>query len=68
MKSHTKYDLDLDLDLTFDFDFEKFTNVNIFETSIKENEPKYASILCTGHNLMLASKVKVMVDQEVKFA
>ena len=40
MKSCTKYDLDLDLDLwplTFDFDLEKFTKVNIFETSIKEN-------------------------------
>ena len=31
MKSHTKYDLDLDLDL------EKFTEVKIFETSVKEN-------------------------------
>ena len=30
----------LTLTLTFDFDFEKFTKVNIFETSIKENEPK----------------------------
>ena len=58
----------LTLTLTFDFDLEKFTKVNIFETSIKENFPKYAWILCTGHNLLLASKVKVMVDQKVKFA
>ena len=31
MKSRTKYDLDFDLDL------EKFTEVKIFETSVKEN-------------------------------
>ena len=41
------------------------SKVNIFETSIKENLPKYAWILCTGHNLLLASKVKV--KQKVKF-
>ena len=39
----------------------------IFETSVKEIFPKYVWILCTGHNLSLASKVKVMVDQKVKF-
>ena len=56
LKSRTKYGLDL----------EKFTKVKIFETSIKENQPKYAWILCTGHKLLLASKV--LVDQKVKFA
>ena len=55
------------LTLTFDFDLEKFTKVKIFETSVKENLPKYAWILCTGPNLLLASKVKVKVDQKVKF-
>ena len=39
----------------------------IFETSIKEIFPKYAWILCTGHNLLLVSKVKVKVDEKVKF-
>ena len=51
--------------LIFDFDLEKFTKVKNFETSIKENLPKYAWILCTGHNLLLASKVNV--NQKVKF-
>ena len=54
--------------LTFDFDLEQFTMIKIFETSVKENYPKYAWILCTGHNLLLSSEVKVMVDQKVKFA
>ena len=58
MKSRTKYDLDLDL--------EKFTQVqNFWNISVKEIFPKYAWILCIGHNLLLASKVKV--DQKVKF-
>ena len=39
----------------------------IFETSVKEIFPKYAWILYTGHNLLLVSKVKVKVDQKVKF-
>ena len=57
------------LTLTSDFDLEKFTKVKIFETSIKEKlAKKYAWILCTGYNLLLASKVKVKVDQKVKFA
>ena len=55
MKNNTKYDLDLDL--------EKFTQGQIFETSVKENYPKYAWILCTGHNLWLVSKVKIKVEQ-----
>ena len=53
------------LTLTFDLNLEKFAKVKIFETSIKENLPKYAWILCTGHNLLLTSKVKV--EQKVKF-
>ena len=44
-----------------------FPKIKIFETSIKENQPKYAWILCTGHNLLMASKVKVKVEQKVKF-
>ena len=55
------------LTLTFDLDLEKFTKFKIFETSVKEIFPKYAWILCTGHNLLLVSKFKVMVDQRVKF-
>ena len=53
------------LTLTFDLDLEKFAKGQIFETSIKENLPKYALILCTGHNLLLSSKVKV--EQKDKF-
>ena len=51
------------LNLTFDLDLGKFTNGQTFRNlSIKENYPKYAWILCTGHNLLLArSKVKVKV-------
>ena len=51
------------LTLTFDLDLGKFTNGQTFQNlSIKENYPKYAWILCTGHNLLLArSKVKVKV-------
>ena len=42
--------------------------VKIFEISVKENYPKYAWILCTGHHLLLArSKVKVKAEQKVKF-
>ena len=46
------------LTLTFDLDLEKFAKVKSLETSIKENLPKDAWILCTGHNLLLALKVK----------
>ena len=54
--------------LTFDLDLKKFTQVQKFwNISVKEIFPKYASILCTGHNLLLVSKVKVKVDQKVKF-
>ena len=35
MKSRTKYDLTLTFE--FDLDLEKFTEVKIFETSVKEN-------------------------------
>ena len=56
------------LTLTFGLDLEKFTQVqNFWNISIKGVFPKYAWILYTGHNLLLASKVKVMVDQKVKF-
>ena len=42
--------------------------VKIFEISIKETWPKYAWVLCTGHNLLLARwKVKVKVEQKVRF-
>ena len=41
--------------------------VKIFETSIKENFPKYAWILCKVHNLLLVSEVKVKVGQKVRF-
>ena len=41
--------------------------VKMFETSIKENLSKYAWVSCTGHNQLLASKVKVKVKQKVKF-
>ena len=34
---------------------------------VKEILPKYAWILCIGHNQLLASKVKVKVKQKVKF-
>ena len=45
----------------------KSSPVKIFEISIKENSPKYAWILCTGHHLLLArSKVKVKAEQKVK--
>ena len=57
----------MNLTLTFDLDLENFTKFKIFETSVKEIFPKYAWILCTGHNLLLAAKVKVMVDQKVRF-
>ena len=58
MKSRTKHDLDI----------EKFTQgQNLWNISIKENLPKHDWILCTGHNLLLASKVKVKVEQKVKF-
>ena len=58
MKRRTNYDLDL----------EKFTEVQNFgNISVKEIFPKYAWILCTGHNLLLVSKVKAKVDQKVKF-
>ena len=60
MKSRTNYDLDIDL--------EKFTQgQNFLSISVKENWPKYAWIICTGHNLLLASKVKDKVNQKVKF-
>ena len=58
----------LTLTFEFDLDLEKFTEVKIFETSVKENYPKDAWILCTGPNLLLESKVKVNFDQKVKFA
>ena len=48
-------------------DLDKFTQGQKFLTAIKANWPKYSWILCTGHNLLLASKVKVKVDQKVKF-
>ena len=48
MKSCTKYDLDP----------EKFDQGKICETSNKENWPKYAWILCTGHNLLLGGQAK----------
>ena len=44
--------------------------VKIFEISIKETQPKYAWVLCTGHHLLLARskvKVKVKVEQKIKF-
>ena len=54
--------------LTFDFDLEKFSQVqNFWNISVKEIFPKYAWILCTGHNILLALKVKVKVNQKVKF-
>ena len=44
------------------------TKVKNLETSIKENYPKYAWILCTRYYLLLARlKVKVKVEQKVKF-
>ena len=51
------------LTLTFDLDLRMFTKGQSFlNLSIKENYPKYAWILCTEHNLLLArSKVKVKV-------
>ena len=55
------------LTLTFNLDLEKFTQVqNFWNISVKEIFPKYAWILCTGHNLLLVSKVKVKVDKKVK--
>ena len=44
------------------------TKVKNLGTSIKENYPKYAWILYTRHNLLLErSKVKIKVEQKVKF-
>ena len=44
------------------------TKVKNLETSVKENLLKFAWILCTRHNLVLArSKVKVKVEQKVIF-
>ena len=44
------------------------TKVKNLETSIKESYPKYAWILCTRHNFLLArSKVNGKVEQKVKF-
>ena len=54
--------------LTFDLDLEKFSQVqNFWNISVKEIFPKYAWILCTGHNVLLALNVKVKVNQKVKF-
>ena len=54
--------------LTFDLDLEKFSQVqNFWHISVKEIFPKYAWILCTGHDVLLALKVKVKVNQKVKF-
>ena len=54
------------LTLTPDLDLESSPKVKIFETSIKENYPKYAWILCTGYNLLLArSKVKVEAKGQI---
>ena len=51
---------------TLTFDLDKFTQGQKFlNISIKANYPKYSWILCTGHNVLLASKVKV--NQKVKF-
>ena len=52
--------------LTFDLDLEKFSKgQNFWNIPIKENSPKYAWILWTGHNLLLAtSKVKVKGKQK----
>ena len=54
--------------LTFDLDLAKFSQVQNFRNiSVKEIFPKYAWILCTGNNVLLALKVKVKVNQKVKF-
>ena len=43
------------LTLTFNLDIEKFAQgQNFWNISIKENLSKYAWIVCTGHNLLLA--------------
>ena len=57
MKSCTKYDLDLDI---WPWPW-KVHPRSKFLKHIKEILPKYAWILCTGHNLLLVSKVKVKV-------
>ena len=38
--------------------------VKILQTQIKEYLSKYARIVYTGHNLLLASKIKVKVKQK----
>ena len=54
--------------LTFDFDLKFTQGQNFWNISVKQNCPKYAWILCTVHNLLLArSKVEVKVEQKVKF-
>ena len=53
------------LTMAFDLDLEKFAQGQNFGNINGENLPKYARILCTGQNLLLASKVKV--EQKVKF-
>ena len=54
--------------MTLTLTLKSSTKVKNLETLIKKNEPKYVWILCTRHNLLLArSKVKVKVEQKVKF-
>ena len=54
--------------MTLNLTLKSSPKVKIFEISIKENQQKYAWILRTGHHLLLArSKVKVKVEQKVKF-
>ena len=54
--------------MTLNLTLKSSPKVKMFEISIKENWPKYAWILCTGHHLLLArSKVKGKVEQKVKF-
>ena len=55
------------LNLTFHLDLGKFAQgQNFWNMSVKEDFPKYAWLLRTGHNLLLA-RSKVKVEQKVKF-